>query len=488
MPATFTWTSGNPAVATVTQTGVVTGHLVSDHIKIIASTGGQSATALVAVAPQLVSNGTINVNGAQQFQTMTGWEALQEIGQAECDPRAYQTYRLPLLDRAANEIGVNRIRLGLRNGYENPVDYFTQFKSGLLTFNDWKTHWFQVVNDNADPFVINPAGFNWGYLDYTIEQLVLPLKQRLLARGDNLWLNMSYTGANSGILHRNAPEEYAEFVLAAFQHMQQKYGLVPNSLELVNEPNLGGWTAQQIGANLVAAKRRLNQFGFFPDFVGPSNSSLYATLLYFGQMITMPGVSSALNEISYHRFGATDLVYLQQVAQYGLQHRMRTAMLEWGYANYTTLHEDLTIANVSAWQQFGLAFCSDFDSNGGTYFWISGALPGQNSPVVNTGRQTKLIRQYFRYVPLRSVRVGATSTDARFAPIAFRTPTGRFTVVVKASVGGGFSIGGLPQGTYGIDYTTGVEYARALPDVTILSGQTMSTSIPAAGVLTVYGK
>ena len=163
---------------------------------------------------------------------MTGWEALAEIGQAECDPRAYQTYKSGVLDRAANELGINRIRLGLRNGYENPVDQFIPFKAGQLTFNQWKVSWFQVVNDNNDPFVINPAGFNWGYLDYTIDELVVPLKQRLAARGEGFWLNLSYTGANTGDLHRDTPEEYAEFVLAAFQHLQTRYGWVPNSLEI----------------------------------------------------------------------------------------------------------------------------------------------------------------------------------------------------------------------------------------------------------------
>lgn len=418
---------------------------------------------------------------------MTGWEALMEIGQAECDPRAYQAYRNEVLDRAAFEVGVNRIRVGLRNGYENPTDYWPLKFSGQWTFDQWKVYWFRVVNDNNDPFVADPAGFNWGYLDYVIEQLIIPLKQRLQSRGDDLWFNLSYTGANSGQLHRDNPEEYAEFVVAAFQHIQQKYGLVPNSLELVNEPNLGGWNAQQVGNNLVAAARRLHAAGFFPDFIGPTASGVVASTQYFDAMIKIPGVAQNLNEISYHRFGQTLPTDLTTIAQRGAANNMRTAMLEHGGSGHDHLHEDLTLANVSAWQQFGLAFCGVIDG-GGMYFLVSGAKVGENNPVVTTARMTKYLRQYYRYVALRAVRIGAASTDSRFAPVAFRNVNGKQVVVVKASAGGTFTVGGLMPGTYGIDYTTSADYMKPLPDVTITGAQSISATIPDSGVLTIYAK
>ncbi len=480
------WSSSASTVASITSTGLLTG-VTPGTATITATADGRRGTADVTVIPRGTSLGTITVNGQQQFQTMTGWEALQEIGQAECDPRAYQSYKTEVLDRAVNEIGVNRIRVGLRNGYENPTDYWQQKASGQLTFDQWKVFWFRVVNDNNDPMVINPAGFNWGYLDYTVDEVIKPLKQRLQAKGEDLWFNLSYTGANSGSLHRDNPEEYAEFVLAAFQHLQQRNGFVPNSLELVNEPNLGGWNAQQVGNNLVAAKRRLNAAGFFPDFVGPTASGVVASTQYFDQMRTIPGVTAGLNEISFHRFGQTLPSDLQAIAQRATANNMRTAMLEHGGSGHDHLHEDLTLANVSAWQQFGLAFCGVNDT-GGMYMLVAGAQVGQNSPVVNTARMTKFLRQYFRYVRLRAVRVGATTSDARFAPVAFRNANGKYVVVVNASAAGSFSVGGLPAGTYGIDYTTASQYMQPLPDVTISGSQSISTAIPLTGVLTIYAK
>jgi Big-like domain-containing protein len=480
------WSSSANTVASITSTGLLTG-VSPGNATITATADGRRATADVTVIPRATSLGTITVNGQQQFQTMTGWEALQEIGQAECDPRAYQAYKNEVLDRAVNEIGINRIRVGLRNGYENPTDYWQQKASGQLTFDQWKVYWFRVVNDNSDPMAMNQAGFNWGYLDYTVDELIKPLKQRLQAKGEDLWFNLSYTGANSGALHRDNPDEYAEFILAAFQHLQQRNGFVPNSLELVNEPNMGGWNAQQVGNNLVAAKRRLNGAGFFPDFVGPTATGVVPSVQYFDQMAQIPGVLQALNEISYHRFGQALPSDLQAIAQRGNTNHMRTAMLEHGGSGYEHLHEDLTLANVSAWQQFGLAFCGQYDV-GGMYFMVSGAQLGQNSPVVNTGRMTKFLRQYFRYVRLKAVRVGATSADARFAPVAFRNANGKYVVVVNATAAGSFTVGGLPAGTYGLDYTTATDYAHALPDATISGSQAITAAIPATGVLTIYAK
>ncbi|MGQ0538912.1 MAG: glycoside hydrolase family 30 beta sandwich domain-containing protein, partial [Gemmatimonadaceae bacterium] len=328
------------------------------------------------------------------------------------------------------------------------------------------------------------------FLDFMIEQLVIPLRQRLRARGDDLWFHIGYVGANTGLLHRDNPEEYAELALAAFQHMQQKFGFVPRSLELVNEPNLGNWNSQQVGQNLVAVKRRLNQAGFAPQFVGPTASSAYGTILMFDQMIQIPGVAQALNEISYHRYGGTLMSYLQDIAQRGAQFGMRTSMLEHIGSGYEALHDDLTIANVSTWKQFSLAFCLNGDDGvgGGLYFIIHGAEAGENNPQIITAKTSTYLRQYFRYVYLGAVRLGATTANAAFSPVAFRNPDGKFTVVVKATSGGSFTVGGLPAGSYGIEYTTAQEYARSLSDVAITSSQAVSAAIPAAGALTIYAK
>ncbi|MGQ0643302.1 MAG: Ig-like domain-containing protein [Gemmatimonadaceae bacterium] len=484
---TFTWTSSDPARASVNASGVVTG-VALGAVTVTAATAGKSGITSITVIPFSTSTGTITVNGAQKFQTMKGWEALSGMGHGECDVRAQATYFPQVFDRAVNEVGINRLKLPLRAGYEHPVDLFQQFEAGLITFDQWKAAMFIPQNDNNDPFVINPAGFNWSHLDYGIESQLLPLKQRLQARGDDLWFSLQFNGARGAAMHRDNPEEYAEIVIAAFQHIRQKYGLVPNSLEIVNEPNLAQWVPAPVGHMAVAAKRRLNQAGFFPEFIAPSASGIASTIMFFDQITPIPGVTQTLTDIAYHRYGGgATTSQLQAVAQRAAQYGMSTAMTEHGGSGYDVLHQDLTVANVSAWEQFGLAFCSDRDV-GGVYFPIYGAKIGSNSPNVLTGAMTKFLRQYFRYVALRAVRVGAASADARFAPVAFRNANGKYVVVVNAAAGGSFTVGGLPAGTYGIDYTTASEYMRALPDVTISGSQPVSTSIPTTGVLTIFAK
>jgi hypothetical protein len=72
--------------------------------------------------------------------------------------------------------------------------------------------------------------------------------------------------------------------------------------------------------------------------------------------------------------------------------------------------------------------------------------------------------------------------------LAFINPGGKYVVVVDASQGGTMSINGLKPGTYGLKYTTASQYNVDLPDVTVGAGQSLSASIPAAGVITIYDK
>ena len=92
------------------------------------------------------------------------------------------------------------------------------------------------------------------------------------------------------------------------------------------------------------------------------------------------------------------------------------------------------------------------------------------------------------------MRINAQTNNASFDPVAFiNSPSnavmpGRWVTVVDATMAGSFTLVGLPTGTYGIKYTTGGQYNIDLPDQTLTSGQTLSTTIPAAGVLTVFQK
>jgi hypothetical protein len=483
---TITWASQAPSVATVSATGLVSGVAPGTSV-VTASAQNHTTSVTVTVTPPPGSN-TVSVDGSTTFQTMVGWEATAQAGQIECGPAAFAIYKNSLFDQAV-DLGINRLRVSIKSGIENPVDYFTQYVNGQITFQEWRTHWYEIVNDNADPNVIAAAGFQFSELDRIIDDVVLPMRQRLQARGEQLYVNLNYVDFGSSTFeHKSAPAEYGELILATFQHIQQRYGWAPNAVEVILEPDLATpaapWTGTEIGNAILAANARLQAAGFTVEFIAPSNTSVANAATWFDQMIAVPGVAALVDELSYHRYAGVSDQNLQALATRAQANGMRTAMLEHIASDYNDLHKDLTLVRNSAWQQFVLAFCAP--DNGAQYFLVNVSNP--SSPVITLASQTRLLRQYFRWVRRGAQRVGASSNVATFDPIAFRNANGKFVVVVRATGAGSFLVAGLPAGTYGTTFTTASAFDQTGSDVMIGAGQTVTASIPAAGVITIYAK
>lgn len=452
-----------------------------------------------AVTPSPTS-ATISLNPATTYQTMVGWEATTFADQGSA---TFSNYSDRLFDQAVNDLGINRVRLEIRSGAENPTDFWTQFQNGTISSALWRCVRYSHINDNANSGSINLAGFQFSELDDQIDKIVNPLRQKSLARGERLYVNLNYVSFTSQVtnggcpaglttFHNTNPSEYAEFVLATYQHMQSKYGFVPDSWEVMLEPDNGTvWTATQLGQAIVAAGDLLVANGFTPKFVAPSTTAGPAAITWFNSIVAVPGAANYISEVSYHRYlniVNNDLATLAaRVAQFG----KFPAMLEWIGARYTTLHDDLKSGNNSSWSQFVLAGPSTNADDGGKYFLVDSTNP--SSPTIIVGSRTKFLRQYFKYIRSGAVRIGATTANATFDPVAFRNTNGNYVVVVKALGGGNFSIGNLPAGTYGIFYTTGdgvtaTQYDVQLADQVITSGGVLSTNIPAAGAITIYAK
>ena len=120
---------------------------------------------------------------------------------------------------------------------------------------------------------------------------------------------------------------------------------------------------------------------------------------------------------------------LQAIGSRAVQFGVNTAMLERIGTNYEALHKDLKLARNSSWQQFTLAFCTG--DNGAQYYWINNA--DVNNPVVNMGRRTRFLRQYFKFIRQGATRIGAATTDSSIDPLAFVNTDGSPVVVVKTS-------------------------------------------------------
>jgi len=442
----------------------------------------------VLVRPQ-TTNATISLNPSIVYQTMVGWEGVDTVGEADF-PSQFSTWKDKVLD-AAVELGINRVRLETKAGAENSVDYFTQYINGQITRTGWKAHWYDAVNDNSDPTSINQGGFQFSFIDFKIDNIVLPLKQRLAAKGEKLFVNLEYiTGdpANGGpaALHSMNPNEYAEFILAHFKHMQSKYGWVPDQVEVVNEPVLArGWSATIVANCLVTTAKLLNANGFDPDFAAPSCIDIGGGIDWFNQMRqNVPSVMNYMTEFAYHRYGGETLQNIQTIGTFPAMYGVRTAMLEKfdGGGTYVALHQDLKYGQNSAWDQFALAF--PVDDNGAQYFWID----INNPSVVNMGSRTKFLRQYFKFIRAGAKRIEAGTNNPAFDPLSFVNTNQGYVVVIKADQAGSIAINGLPAGTYGIKYTTNTQYNVDLAAVAISAGQPLVTSIPAVGVITVYAQ
>lgn len=448
---------------------------------------------------------SITLDSSIKYQTMVGWEfALQ--ASAEKDSMTggpnpfFDLYKDTLFDLAVNDLGLNRVRLQLRSGSENDTAFGDLYYNGIIDRNQYKKKWFQIKNDNNDPYTINPAGFHFGELDRKIESTLLPIKQRLQQNGEDLYVNLCITdfgqnnSAGSTVEFQTDSAEYAEFVLAAFQHIQSKYGWYPDGLEIILEPEHHWGSGTNVGQNLLAAAKRLEANGFYPEFIAPSYSYFQNTLSGTPKMLTVQGVLNYVDELSYHCYAKCNIANFIVFDSIASANNLRTSQLEKIGRDYTGLYEDLKYAKVSAWQQYSLAYWIHNDTvninndDGGVHYLIDKTIP--QKPKVITASRTKLLRQYFKFIRKGAVRIEATTSDSvKTAPLAFINTDGNWAVVVKTTgTNTAFSISGLPPGKYGIKYTTGSAYDIDLADKTILSGGKLTTTMPATGVMTIYGK
>lgn len=438
------------------------------------------ATAL-ACAP---GTAVVTVHPEQRLQVMQGWEGLLG-GTPECNQTAWNGVRDEVLDLVTNDLGLNRVKLPLRSGYEDSTDRFTQYMRGETTFDEWKYSWFRPVNDDADPRHANPAGFQWSFLDHLVETQVLPIKQRLQARGDDLWINLTYVGGRNPI-HADAPAEYAELVEQAFVHLRDKYGIVPQSLEVINEPNMHDtWTPVQVAQALLAVRARLAAIGIAPQFIGPSTSTMQAAEKFLDGMLTIPGTREALTDLSYHRYGG-NLEVLTRLAARAESLGYRTTMNERIGADQDTLYQDLTVGHVSTWQQFAVVFCPPPDRGDGGGIYVRFTTEDTLHPTARLTPIARYLRQYFRFVRLGASRIGAKSSDGDAQATAFINPDGGIVAVVRTREARDVEVRGLPAGDYSVSWTTEDPDSAIPSDTTVAADGAVRAHIPGAGVLTVY--
>jgi hypothetical protein len=456
---------------------------------------GVLLVALLLVSPAGQGN-VITVTTGTSYQTINGWEAVDQSGQGSAN---WNNVKDQLQTAVIDDAGITRIRLELTPGAENT----TPCSSGPCE---------DIVNDNGDAFVINSSGFTWPRVDDQIAKVIVPMRALMAARGKTLWVSVCYVSftQTKSDLHINNAEEYAEFMEAFFIHMDTTYGFVPNSIEMILEPDnpVGGcpgagcWNGTKIGNALKATSTRLATHGWTPDFVAPSVANADSTFM-LSDMLAVSGVTAIIDEISFHRYGGVTGGALTYVST-AQANSKRIGMLEYGPATITELLYDLNNLFVNAWQMEGIAFNFGSQSSinnqeagfGANYFYILDTGGGS----IQMSKRTAELRQANRYVLPGAVMLEVSSNFGSIpenSVAAFRNPDGNIVVIQNTPFGGNVSwtVAGLPAGTYGLSYTLIQSGTCAnsctqmvLSDQVIGAGGTVSANLPSQGTLTVWGK
>ncbi len=422
---------------------------------------------LLVLSKATAQSASISIDTTVRHQTITGWEATGFIGAA--NSTALPTYRSELLRIAAEDIGITRVRLEIRSGVENSVDHYAVwaergYPQSDSLYQEWRGSRYATVNDNADSS-INWNGFHFTDFDWRIENVLLPLRDAVERAGGKLHVNVCYvafTGQiRNGVYIHHDPDEYAEFVLATYLHMQRKYGLVPDTWEVLLEPdNVQQWNGTIMGNAMRSAARRLQSWGFKPAFVAPSTTSMANAVTYFDAMTAVPGARDHLVEYSYHRYSGVSRANLDAIAARARQFGLQTSMIEWwfGRATHEILYEDLRYGINSAWQDRTILGMITVDTS------------NVSQPKLTIDEVTEYNRIYFRSIRPGMTRVETTGETADFRALAFMDPGGRMAVILDSKQQGIVHLKGLKPGTYSVLYSTPGSYFKQGAAIAVSSG------------------
>lgn len=438
----------------------------------------------------------ITVDVASSYQTIDGWEAVSNPLEAPSVRDTLLPHLDALLELAINEVGLTRLRYSLKSGVEDSVDYFTPLINGEISYDEYKLHRYSKINDNDDPFVLNPSGFQYaGFID-NLENLIIPFKTMVEANGEQFYFNLCFVDFvnQSSFHHTSNPEEYAEFMTSAWLFMDSVYQFTPDGLEVILEPdNADIWNRTHIPPSIVATGDRLTNLGYFPEFIAPSLKSIYGIPSYMDELALYPAAMDYLDVISYHRYsGNTDTAAQQEIVNLANLYGKKTSMLEYDYnGGVNELHYDLKYNNVTAWTKYALMYKANEK-----FAYVHVDVSDPLNPTYGIGDQTKYLRQYFKFIRPGASRIEANSSNLFIDPVAFLNESGNQVVVIKAEQGDTVHIQGLAPDEYRIKYTLGnydwsgvapSNYNVDLENQTISSGELLSFYMPAKGVATVYG-
>lgn len=413
----------------------------------------------------------ISIDRNRAGQTLSGWEVTARFWEFDKANDRYDgtwlASRDAIVQKLIDDAGITRVRVELRSGVENPVDYWSQFVAGQIGYTADFNHYYEKINDNSNPAVANPGGFQWSSFDYYIENFVLPMRTQLAARNQTLFVNLCFVDFNwtplkGSLSFSGASDEYAELITMAAMRLRDKYGINTDSLEIILEPDNGdGWTGPAIGRAILAAKSRLAAAGINPRIVAPSASAAGSTTGFLDGIGTVAGANAALNVVSYHRYdGASADQALGTVRQRAAALGAETAMLEYTQATIQNFFKDMEYGGASAWQSYAAAKKADSQaaSGSGAILWRN---PGGTLALTNQFSRIALVQRNIKPGARAFSVASLLGTDMS---LVFQNPDGSEVIAIYSASGSTIEISGAGHTAYTVTFAgpNGAAYTSAL--------------------------
>lgn len=403
----------------------------------------------------------------------------------------------------------------------------------------------QRANDNGDPKIINPVGFNFTNPDNIQQKIVMPAvsfgyTDLTLGPLLNLLAPLSWLQPIRSADYSRYLDEAAENVLALVQHWRDAYGTTPTLLDLFNEPTSGNQelqsTSTQETVDLVARiGARLQAAGFTDTkFLVPNEETIGRSIEVAQAMLADAGARPYVGAIGYHPYpygsgyssprrilessgqGTPDAAARQQLEQLkalGQQYGVPIWMTEVSEGPGTNDYRFDAIENVLA---RAIHIHDNFDYAGASAFfgmntiWDSQTheehFAGRGIPFlseqsgmvlvdVGTGKISitgmgYAVGHYARWIRRGAIRIGSTSQDPRVIATAFRDPVNSRVVLVVVNNEGteqllrvGLS-GATARGNATGESSYGSVRWQPIPPFAASTGGDFETVAPAKSVVT----
>jgi hypothetical protein len=407
---------------------------------------------------------TVAINSAVQYQTIKGWGG---TGGQNTQFEGTPPYLInQIIDVSVNDLGLTGLR------YECYQGSYSQ-SYGMCRSWEWQ-------NDNGSPDTTLWSAFDTTAVDNYMQNLFVPWKNAVIARGDPFTFYESpswYVGGSTGDIPaflRYSPAEYSEYLISNLLYLKNKYGLTADYVTICNEAGNGNvFTPQLVDTMIQTVGKRLAASGLPTTIQFPECVSAQTSWTYIQSVLSDPTIWPYIKCLSYHLYGTND-PYRSEINSFAQSKGIPTAQTEYVGLGIDLLFQDLTYGGVSYWDFYGNGDYMPLSTNNtwfthGAKFWTTG--------------------QVIRHVRPGAVRIAAVSNDASMKSIAF-TKSGQITTIIlndsATSITQPVTITGLPPGNYAVGQSTGSGTYSERGIMNVPASGILTLTVTAQTVISIY--